>query len=86
MDTSIKTAVSLRLAQFLALLSVATFWLVPLSPFVALASVFATKDSNEWSNRVARAGAVLCAVWTVVLAAVLLWLVFLGLLHRSWAF
>jgi hypothetical protein len=86
MNASIRIAVRLHLAQLLALLSVATFWLVPLSPFVALAAVCATKSSNEWSNLVARTGAILCVVWTVVLAVVLLWLVSLSLLHSSWAF
>jgi hypothetical protein len=59
--------------QLLAVLSCAAFWLLPFSPFIAMAAVSKTSDACDWSRRTAVTGAVLCSVYTVVLAS---WMVY----------
>jgi len=55
----------------LAVCSVATFWLLPFSPFIAMAAVVRTKHSVGWPRRLSVAAAVLCSVFTVTCAIML---------------
>lgn len=74
------------IAKLLAILSVACFWIVPCSPILAIAAVSTTKGSAGWPRKLAVAGAVLCTVWTLTIAAMLLWLLCLKGLNGSWSF
>lgn len=74
------------IAKLLAILSVACFWVVPCSPILAIAAVSTTKGSAGWPRKLAVAGAVLCTVWTLTIAAMLLWLLCLKGLNGSWSF
>jgi hypothetical protein len=56
------------MAQLLAVLSVACFWLLPLSPVVAIGAVSMTKGASGWSRHLAVTGAVLCTGYTVFMA------------------
>ena len=68
MNTFVADAVPGRLAKLLAVLSVGCFWLLPLSPIVAIGAVSMTKGaSNRW-RKLAVTGAVLCIVYTVAMA------------------
>lgn len=72
--------------KLLAVLSVATFWLVPFSPFVAIAAVLTTRKSPGWQRSLSRTGAILSVVCTVMFAALFLWMLSLRLLNGSWSF
>jgi hypothetical protein len=58
-------------AKGLALLSVATFWLLPFSPFVAMAALAATKRSVGWPRKLAIVAALLCVGYTIAIALLL---------------
>ena len=53
----------------LAILSVATFWMLPFSPFIAMAAVSRTNSTTGWPRTMAVAATFLCAVYTVVMAS-----------------
>lgn len=55
----------------LAVCSVATFWLLPVSPFVAMAALVGTKHTIGWPRRLSVAAAVLYSVFTVTYASML---------------
>ncbi|MGE3315852.1 MAG: hypothetical protein AB7O26_12130 [Planctomycetaceae bacterium] len=55
----------------LAVFSVATFWAVPFSPFVAMAAVVRTNQSGGWVRKLAVASAVLCSLYTLAIASAL---------------
>jgi len=74
------------IAKLLAILSVACFWILPCSPMLAIAAVSTTKGSSGWPRKLAVAGGVLCTVWTLMGAALLLWFLCLRSLNGSWAF
>ena len=74
------------IARLLAVLSVACFWMIPFSPVLAIGGLLTTKGSLEWSRKLAVAGAVLSTVWTLMAAALFLWLFCLRMLHGSWSF
>lgn len=65
-----------RVTQFLAVLSVATFWLLPLSPFIAMAAVSRTNNTTGWPRRISVAAAILCAVYVIVVASYLTFIYF----------
>ncbi len=67
-------------AKFLAVLSVAGFWLLPWSPLVAIGAVRRTEGTAGWPRRVAVAGAGLCTAWTLVLGGAMITVV-VGLLR-----
>ena len=52
----------------LAVCSVATFWLLPVSPFVAMLALVRTKNSVGWPRKFSVTAAVLCSVYTVAIA------------------
>ncbi|MEZ6067329.1 MAG: hypothetical protein R3B90_16860 [Planctomycetaceae bacterium] len=56
-------------AKTLAACSIATFWAVPFAPFVIIAALKRTKDANDWTRRLAVSAALLCSVYTIVIAA-----------------
>ena len=56
-------------AKALAILSVASFWAIPFSPFVAMAALARTKCSAGWARRLSVAGALLCSTYTIAIAA-----------------
>lgn len=62
-----------RLGTLLAVLSVATFWLLPLSPFIAMVAVSANNNSTNCIRRVSVVGAILCALFTIASAS---WIAF----------
>lgn len=67
----------------LAIFSVATFWLLPFAPFIAIAALHRTKSTKGWARRLsAAAAAVLCSVHTLALAAAVYCLTFLLLTGR----
>ena len=68
MNTVVARAVPRRMAKLLAVLSVACFWLLPLSPMVAMGAVSMTQGASDWSRKLAVTGAVLCIVYTVIMA------------------
>ena len=68
MTNVVARAIPGRMAKLLAVLSVACFWLLPLSPIVAIGAVSMTKGASHWSRKLAVTGAVLCIVYTVVMA------------------
>ena len=55
----------------LAVCSIATFWMIPFSPFVAIAALVRTKHTVGWPRRLSVAAAVLCSVFTVAYASML---------------
>jgi hypothetical protein len=57
-----------RVAKWLAVLSVACFWLLPFSPAVAIGAVSTTRGAAGWPRRLAVAGAVLCIAYTMLMA------------------
>ena len=56
------------IGKSLAILSVAFFWVLPWSPLLAIAALFATSQSPGWPRRVAITGAVLSAAITIASA------------------
>ena len=71
MNTVVARAVPGRMAKLLAVLSVACFWLLPLSPLVAIGAVSMTEGASDWPRKLAMTGAVLYIVHTVVMALVI---------------
>jgi hypothetical protein len=57
-----------RTTKALAVLTVACFWLLPLSPIVAIGAVSLTRDTENGWRRIALTGAALCSVYTIFLA------------------
>jgi hypothetical protein len=55
----------------LAVCSIATFWMIPVSPFVAMVALVRTKHTVGWPRRLSVAAAVLCSVFTVAYASML---------------
>lgn len=56
-----------RLPSGLAVLSMLTWWIVPVGPVVSAMAVRRTRGSQGWSRRIALAGAVLCVSWATML-------------------
>ncbi len=56
----------------IAVCSIATFWLLPFSPFITIAAVVRTKHSAGWPRRLSVAAAVPCSVFTVTYSIILL--------------
>jgi hypothetical protein len=52
-------------------LSVAGFWVLPVSPVVAIGAVKLTEGTAGWARKTAVAGALLCVGYTTVLAIVI---------------
>jgi hypothetical protein len=57
-----------RAAKVLAVLSVAGFWALPVSPVVAIGAVKLTEGTAGWARKAAVAGALLCVAYTTALA------------------
>lgn len=55
----------------LAVCSLASFWMIPFSPFIALAAVVHTKHTVGWPRKFAVAATVLCSVFTIAIAGML---------------
>lgn len=62
-----------RRGRWLSLLSVAGFWVLPLSPLLAIAALSSTRGAPGWPARTARAGAWLTAAWTAVMTTLFVW-------------
>lgn len=56
-----------RWGRWLSLLSVAGFWVLPLSPLLAIAALSSTRGAPGWPARTARAGAWLTVAWVTVM-------------------
>ena len=69
-----------------AVMCMAMFWLLPFSPFVAIAAVATTRDTAGWPRALAKTGAILCTLGTVIAAGMLLLFFCLRILHKSWSF
>lgn len=74
------------IVKLLAILNVACFWGIPFSPILAIAAVSTTKETSGWPRKLAVAGAVLCTLYTLLLAALLFSAIFISCLHGSWSF
>jgi hypothetical protein len=73
--------------KILAVLCLAGFWVLPFSPFVAIAAVATTRHSAGWPRTLAKTGAILSVLFTLMGAALLLWVVCIaGLRGWNWAF
>jgi hypothetical protein len=70
MNDVVDSAVPGPMAKLLAILSVAFFWLLPVSPMVAIGAVSMTRGATGWSRHLAVTGAVLCIAYTVLVALV----------------
>lgn len=57
-------------ALSLSLLSLGSFWVLPVAPLIALAANSATKNSNGCARTFAVSAAILCSVYTLGLAVV----------------
>ncbi|MDG3004899.1 hypothetical protein [Paludisphaera mucosa] len=68
MSTAAAGATPGRTAKLLAVLSVAGFWVLPLSPMVAIGAVSLTQGASGWSRSLAVTGALLCIAYTVLMA------------------
>ena len=68
MNMAVAKAMPRRWAKLLAVLSVACFWLLPLSPMVAIGAVSMTRGVSGWPRHLAVTGAVLCIAYTVGMA------------------
>jgi hypothetical protein len=68
MKLAAATAVPGRIAKLLAVLSVTCFWLLPLSPMVAIGAVSMTRGALGWPRQLAVTGAVLCIAYTALMA------------------
>ncbi|MDB5346626.1 MAG: hypothetical protein JWP89_5003 [Schlesneria sp.] len=60
-----------RSRLILPIASIATFWMLPFSPFISMAAVYKTRTSTGWPRKLAVIGAMLCAVYTIALATLL---------------
>jgi len=67
MNTIVAGAMPGRIAKLLAILSVACFWLLPLSPMIAIGAVWTTNGSSGRSRKLAVAGAALCIAYTAIM-------------------
>lgn len=56
----------------LPLLSLVAFWVLPFSPFLSMAAVSQTRQTKGTPRNLAVAGAVLCSVYTIALATVII--------------
>lgn len=63
------TTVPVWMGKALAVLSVGFFWILPSSPFIAIAALMMTVQVPGWPRKLAIAGAVLSAAFTIVAAA-----------------
>ena len=68
MNAVVARAVPGRMANLLAILSVACFWLLPFSPMIAIGAVSMSKGASGWSRNLAVTGATLCIAYTVIMA------------------
>jgi predicted lysophospholipase L1 biosynthesis ABC-type transport system permease subunit len=59
-----------RMAKLLSVLSLACFWLLPLSPIIAISAVSLTRRASGWPRNFAVTGAVLCIAYTVIMALI----------------
>lgn len=57
-----------RNSRLWTIASFLTFWMVPYSPFIAMATVSKTRHCRGWPRRLAVAAALLCTAYTLVLA------------------
>ncbi len=64
-------AVPRRTAKLLAVISVACFWLLPLSPVIAIGAVSMNEGASGWPHNLAVTGAVLCTAYTLLMALVI---------------
>lgn len=71
MKTVVVGAMPGRMAKLLALLSVACFWLLPLSPVIAIGAVWTTKGSAGQTRNLAVTGAALCIAYTAIMGAIM---------------
>jgi hypothetical protein len=66
-----------RMAEVLAVMSLAGFWVLPFAPMVAIAAVKTTAGAGGWARKAAVAGAVLCIAYTTALAVLIARIYFL---------
>jgi Na+/H+-dicarboxylate symporter len=74
MNTGSESAPAGVVGKVLAVVCMAGFWVLPVSPLVAIGAVVATRRSAGWPRTLAKTGAVLSIVCTGMAAAVFLWL------------
>lgn len=87
MSTESAAAPAGIVGKILAVLCLAGFWVLPFSPLVAIAAVATTRHSAGWPRTVAKTGAMLSVLCTLMGAALILWVVCLaGVRGWNWAF
>lgn len=67
MNTVVAGSMPGRMAKLLAILSVACFWLLPLSPIIAMSAVWVTKESSGRTRSLAVTGAALSIAYTAIM-------------------
>jgi hypothetical protein len=72
--------------KFLAVLCVVVFWVLPFSPFVAIAGLATTRHAVGWPRTIAKTGAILTVLWGTMFAVLFLWILLLRILNGSWDF
>ena len=60
------------LGPLLSLISLSVFWIIPLSPILAIAAIRLNTTAGTWSRRLALLAGWLCTLYTTALAAWLL--------------
>ena len=76
MDSNSTTTTATARQKVLAVLSVLCFWILPVSPFLAMTAVSGTEHSSRWPRKLAVSGAILCTQYTLLLGS---WILFLYL-------
>jgi|GEM_PF-3231057 hypothetical protein len=74
--TELATTTVTARQKVLAILSVVCFWLLPVSPFLAMTAVSGTERTTGWPRNFAVSGAILCTVYTLLLGS---WILFVYL-------
>ena len=70
MNAIVGEALPGRMAKLLAVLSLACFWILPLSPIIAISAVSLTSQASDWPRNFAVTGAVQCIAYTVIMALI----------------
>jgi hypothetical protein len=86
MDNSIEAKPVGIVGKALALFSVAAFWLIPISALMSIAAVLSTRRAPGWPRTLARTGAILATVWTLLFAVPFVCLVTIAAIRGDWAF
>jgi hypothetical protein len=68
MSTELKTVRPNVAQRVLPVLATVFFWLLPVSPFLAIVALSKTRSSTGWPRKLARTAAYLCIGYTALLS------------------